>query len=154
MQSCWQYPIRTSPSMFHIDAKRTISSHWEVTFTIIKYPALSISLDKAFMAEEIKPSSKTCPSYFSWSFTTIPIILESFCASKIPAILGIYALFSKSSCTRFTVSSETFFVFPCITFDTVAVLSPSSCAISLILILSFSTMPSPSFPSAPHNCWD
>ena len=62
--------------------------------------------------EAIKKSSNVCPSYFSWSFTNTPIIPEEFCASKIPAILGMYCRFSKTSITRFTVSSEIFLVLP------------------------------------------
>ena len=47
-------------------------------------------------------------------------------------MLGIYFRSSSSAVTRWTVASETFCVFPWITFDTVAVLSPSSSARSQI----------------------
>ena len=45
-------------------------------------------------------------------------------------MLGMYRRFSSSAVTRCTVSSETLFVFPWITLETVAVLRPSSSAIS------------------------
>ena len=78
---------------------------------------------------------KTLPSYFSWSFTTIPMILELFLASKMPAIFGIYPDLSSFCWTRFTVLSEIFSVFPWITFETVEVLRPNTSATSTIRIL-------------------
>ena len=124
-----------------------ISSAFFAFFTIINCPFASISVDRWFSDDAMKKSSRVCPSYFSWSLTNTPMILEEFCASKIPAILGIYCRSSSSAMTRFTVSSEIFFVFPWITLDTVAVLKPSSCAISLILTRCSSiSIPSPVVP--------
>lgn len=78
----------------------------------------------------MKKSSSVCSSYFSWSLTKTPMILESFCANKMLAILGTYCRFSSSSMTFATVSSETFPVLPWMTLDTVAVLRPNSSAMS------------------------
>ena len=47
-------------------------------------------------------------------------------------MLGMYRRFSSSAVTRCTVSSETLFVFPWITLETVAVLRPNSSAMSQI----------------------
>lgn len=93
-------------------------------FTIINRPLCSISAERWLIDAAIKASSNVWDSYFSWSFTTTPMILDEFCASRIPAILGIYCRFSKSACTRRTVSSDIFLVLPCSTLETVAVLSP------------------------------
>ena len=60
----------------------------------------------------MKASSSTWPSYFSWSLMNTPMIFEEFCESNIPAMLGMYCRASRSACTRFTVSSETFPVLP------------------------------------------
>ena len=60
------------------------------------------------------------------------MIPELFWASRMPAMLGIYCRFSSSAVTRCTVSSETLFVFPWITLETVAVLRPNSSAMSQI----------------------
>ena len=74
-------------------------------------------------------------------------------------MLGIYSRSSSSAVTRWTVASETFFVFPWITFDTVAVLSPSSSARSQIRTRRSSIPLSPSrkillphsIPPPPHQ---
>ena len=80
----------------------------------------------------MKGSSNRWSWYFSWSFITTPMMRESFCASRMPAMLGMYRRFSRASWTRRTVSGETFPVLPWITLETVAVLSPNSSAMSLI----------------------
>ena len=51
---------------------------------------------RTYIDDITKPSSKTLPSYFSWSLTTTPIILELFLASKIPAIFRMYPDLSSS----------------------------------------------------------
>ena len=45
-------------------------------------------ISQFFIISFTNPSSKTLPSYFSWSFTTTPMILELFLASRTPAIFG------------------------------------------------------------------
>ena len=118
-----------------MDANTGISLISDVVFIIRKYPFSLTSWERAFSDDITNPSSKTLPSYFSWSFTTTPMILELFLASKMPAIFGIYPDLSSSCWTRFTVSSEIFSVLPWITFETVAVLRPNASATSTILIL-------------------
>ena len=130
-----QKPMMTIPSRFHMEANLTISSIARAFFNIIKYPLLSISSERALIAPARYGSSKSRPSYLRWSFTTTPIILESFCASRVAAILGIYPRSSSFLCTLSMVGFETRFVLPCRTFDTVAVLTPSSSAISTIRTL-------------------
>ena len=63
------------------------------------------------------------------------MIFDELRASNIPAMFGIYWRSSIRSMTRFTVSSEIFFVFPWITLETVAVLTPNSSAMSQIRTL-------------------
>ena len=120
--------------MFHMEAKRMISLVSATVLTIMNLWAFSISTDRLFREEAIKGSSSTRSSYFSWRLTATPMMPESFCASRIPAMLGMYSRFSSSSCTFFTVSSDTLWVLPWITLETVAVLRPSSSAMSLILM--------------------
>ena len=55
---------------------------------------------------------------------------EMSSGTRMPAMLGMYRRSSSSAVTRCTVSSEALFVFPWITLETVAVLRPSSSAIS------------------------
>ncbi len=109
-----------------------ISSGLRAFFTIINRPFASISADRAFSEAEMKKSSRAWPSYFGWSLTNTPMIPELFRASKIPAMFGMYCRCSSRAVTRRTVSSETFPVFPWITLETVAVLRPSSWAMSRI----------------------
>lgn len=78
--------------------------------TIIHHKRYSHLISQFFIISFTNPSSKTLPSYFSWSFTTTPMILELFLASRMPAIFGMYPEFSSSCWTRFTVSSEIFSV--------------------------------------------
>lgn len=56
-------------------------------------------------------------------------------------MLGMYCRSSKSAVTRSAVSVETLFVLPWITLETVAVLSPSSSAISQIRTRSAMAFP-------------
>ena len=92
--------MTTIPSIFHIDANRMISSACFARFTIINCPLDSISAERQFSEEEIKKSSSVRPSYFSCSWMNTPMIPERFCASKIPAMLGIYCRRSSSAITR------------------------------------------------------
>ena len=55
---------------------------------------------------------------------------ELFWASSTPAMPGMYCRSSSSACTRRAVSAETLPVLPLSTLDTVAVLTPSSSAMS------------------------
>ena len=129
-----------------MEANTGISLILAVVFIIKKYPFSFTSRERAFNDDITKPSSKTLPSYFSWSLTTTPIIFELFLASKIPAIFGMYPDLSSSCWTRFIVSSEIFSVLPWITFETVAVLRPNASATSTIRTLSCSML-IPSFPN-------
>lgn len=101
-------------------------------FTSMNCPPASISVESASSADARKPSRSVCPSYFGWSLTNTPMIPELLRASRMPAMLGMYRRFSSSAVTRCTVSSETLFVFPWITLETVAVLRPNSSAMSQI----------------------
>ncbi len=67
-----------------------ISSAHLAFFTIINRPLDSISVERKFKEDAMKKSSSVCPSYFSWSLTKTPMILELFRARRIPAILGMY----------------------------------------------------------------
>ena len=95
-----------------MDANTGISLISDVVFIIRKYPFSLTSWERAFSDDITNPSSKTLPSYFSWSFTTTPMILELFLASRMPAIFEMYPEFSSSCWTLFTVSSEIFSVLP------------------------------------------
>lgn len=82
---------------------------------------------------------------------TTPMIRESFRASKMPAIFGIYPVRSSSCCTRLTVSSESLAVFPWITLEIVAVLSPKASATSTIRTLLCATVRSLFSPFRPKG---
>ena len=66
------------PSMFHMEANCTISSAHAALFTIMNWPPRSISAERQFSEEAMKKSSSVWPSYFGWSLTKTPRILELF----------------------------------------------------------------------------
>ena len=98
--------------MFHMEANWRISPGFFARLTIMNWPWASILAHRAFRDAAMNASSSTRPSYFSWSLRNTPMIFEEFCASRMPAMLGMYWRSSSSACTRRTVSPETLPVFP------------------------------------------